>query len=215
MPNVTISTPTIGLTAYFSFKEPMNNVVRNKFNIASDKIKLTVVSIIAMKDTIRNDLRDPYSDIYLPANISEAEYKKDLNDDIPIVSFKFKDHKKVDKYIRVPLNYINDLNDITFTEYINKFILIDMNRLPKEIDLTLFFEELKDFIETRYGIEPNIKEVSLGTPEEVDNAEHQIRETIRNNMVTVHKTLHVKFDEITLKHDQLLERLRILGISLD
>jgi len=214
MPSITVNIPNIGTTTYFSFKEPMSVVVKNKLNVATNKIKLTVVSVISMKDTIRNDLRDPYSDVYVPANISEAEYKKDLVDNIPIISFKFIDSRNVERYIRVPLNYIGEISNVTNIEYINKLILVDLNRLPVEQDVTEFFSDIKDYIETRYGIEPILKEVSIGEPELVDMSDHILRETVRKNMVSVHKTVHVKLEETELKYNQLVDRIQVLGISL-
>ena len=90
MPDITVNTPSIGLHAYFKFKEPINTYLKNKFNLDSLTIKLKVISIINMKDMIRNDLRDPFSEIYVPAAISEVEYKKDLVDNVSIISFSGK-----------------------------------------------------------------------------------------------------------------------------
>lgn len=214
MPDITIQIPSIGTEGYFTFKEPINYYIRNKFNLNTSSVKLKVVSIISMKDTIRSDLRDPYGDLYLLAGISEVDYKKDLLDDVSIISFTFKDSRGIDRFVRSPINYIESISSITNIEYINKLILIDLNKLPNEVDTTIFFEELKDFIETRLGILPNIKEVSVGSVELVDNIEHETRETIRKNMVTVYKTLNVKLEEITLKYDQILERLNNMNITL-
>jgi len=214
MPDITIQIPSIGTEGYFTFKEPINYYIRNKFNLNTSSVKLKVVSIISMKDTIRSDLRDPYGDLYLLAGISEVDYKKDLLDDVSIISFTFKDSRGIERFVRSPINYIESISSITNIEYINKLILIDLNKLPNEVDTTIFFEELKDFIETRLGILPNIKEVSVGSVELVDNIEHETRETIRKNMVTVYKTLNVKLEEITLKYDQILERLNNMNITL-
>lgn len=214
MADITIQTPSIGMEFYATFKEPFNYYVKNKHNLDSNSIKLKVISIISMRDSIRNDLRDPFTDLYEPAGIKEVDYKKDLLDNIPIISFMFKDVRGIDKFIRVPLNYIDNISNVTNVEYLNKLILIDLNKLPSNVDTTIYFEELKDFIETRFGLVPEIKEVSVGSIEFVDNQEHETRETIRNNTITVHKTLNVKLEEITLKHDQLLQRLDDLNIVL-
>lgn len=214
MPDITVQTPSINQEAYFTFKEPINTWLKNKFNFNSLAIKLKVISIISMKDMIRNDLRDPYTELYTQANISEVEYKKDLVDNISIVSFSFRDKLGVERFLRSPLNYIESISNPSTIEYLNKLILLDLNKLPKEIDTSIFFTDLADFIETRLGIIPEIKEVSIGSVELVDNIEHETRETIRKNMITVYKTLETQLEEITLKHDQILNRLQTLGISL-
>lgn len=214
MPDITVQIPSVGMEGFFNFKEPINYYLRNKFNLNSLSVKLKVVSVISMKDTIRSDLRDPFSDLYAPAGITETDYKKDLVDNVPIISFTFKDSRGVERFIRSPLNYIESISSVTNIEYLNKLIIIDLNRLPNEVDTTIFFDELKDFIETRLGIIPVIKEVSVGNVELVDNVEHETRETIRKNMVTVYKTLNTQLEEITLKHDQLLQRLQAMNITL-
>ena len=214
MPDVTINVPSINTEAYFKFKEPINYYLRNKHNLNSLSMKLKVVSIVSMKDMIRNYLRDPYKEIYAPAGISEVEYKKDLLDNIPIVSFSYRDYKDVEKYILSPLNYIESISSVSNKEYINKLIVIDLNRLPKEFDTTIFFTDLADFIESRIGIRPEIKEVAVGKIELISQEEHEMRETIRTNMVTVHKTLKTQLEEANLRYDQVLQRLQVLGISL-
>lgn len=214
MPDMTINTPSVGLEAYFTFKDPISYYIKNKFNLNSLSMKLKVISVISMKDMVRNDLRDPYTELYEPATISEVEYKKDLIDNVPIVSFSYTDRLGVERYIRSPLNYIDTVSNISNIEYNNKLIIIDLNKLPNELDTSIHFSDLSDFIESRIGIVPEIKEVSIGNAELVDTVENVTRETIRKNMVTVYKTLQIRLEEAELRHDQLLQRLTALGISL-
>lgn len=214
MQEVTVNAPSVGTEAYFTFKEPVNTFLKNKYNLDSLTVKLKVVSIISMKDMIRNDLRDPYTEIYLNCGLSEVDYKKDLLDDVPIVSFSFKDSEGIERFIRAPLNYISSISNVASIEYINKLIVIDLNKLPMSLDTTLFFNDLSDFIQTRLGITPSIKEVNIGDVELVDVEEHNIRETIRKNMVTVHKTLHVQLEEANIRYDGIMNRLQELGIVL-
>lgn len=214
MPDVTINVPNIGLESYFTFKEPINSYFKNKFNLDSLTIKLKVISLISMKDMIRNDLRDPFSEIYIPAGLDEVEYKKDLRDNISIISFSFRDLAGIEKFARCPINYVESIANISNKEYINKMIVMDLNRLPSELDTTLFFNDLADFIESRIGIIPAIKEVNIGDVEFVTPDEHNTRETVRSNMVTVHKTLSTQLQEANLRYDQVMLRLQQLGISL-
>lgn len=210
----TIQTPSVGMISYFTFKEPFNTYFKNKFNIDALTIKLKVVSIISMRDMIRTDLRDPFTDLYAPVGLNEVDYKKDLRDNVSIISFSFKDLAGVEKFIRCPINYINSISNISNKEYINKMIILDLNRLPIDFDTTIFFNDLVDFIESRMGIRPNIKEVSIGDVEFVTPDEHNIRETVRTNMVTVHKTLSIQLQEANLRYDQILQRLQDMNITL-
>lgn len=214
MPDITVQIPSVGMQAYFTFKEPFATYVKNKFNVNPAATKLKVISVISLLDTIRNDLRDPYTDLYSPASLSEVAYKKDLTDNIPVVSFAYTDSIGVDRYVRVPVNYIESISSVSDVEYINKLILIDLNRLPLNADTTLFFSELKTFIETRLGVNPDLKEVSVGEVEMVSTQEHEMRETIRGNTRTVYKTLETRYAELQLSYQQLVDRLTALNISL-
>lgn len=214
MPDLTVNTPSIGLEAYFTFKEPINTYFKNKFNLDSLTVKLKVVSIIGMRDMIRSDLRDPFSELYVPAGLDEVEYKKDLRDNINIISFSFKDLAGIEKFARCPINYVESISNITNKEYTNKMIVLDLNRLPVELNTTVFFNDLADFIESRMGIVPVIKEVNIGDVEFVTPDEHNTRETVRTNMITVHKTLSTQLQEANLRYDQVMQRLQDMNITL-
>jgi hypothetical protein len=211
---ISVNVPSIGFQAYFTFKEPFNTFFKAKYNLDSLTTKLSVISVISMRDMIRNDLRDPFTEIYEVAGLTEVDYKTDLLDNLPIVSFSFRDLLGVEKYLRCPLNYIESYTNISNIEYINKLFVIDLNKLPVDLDLSVHINDLKDFIESRVGITPDIKEVSVGDVELVDLNEHNIRETIRTNAVTVHKTLSTQLQELNLKYNELLNRLQTLGITL-
>lgn len=214
MPDITVSVPAIGHQSYFTFKEPINTYFKNKFNLDSLTVKLKVVSLISMRDMIRNDLRDPFSELYTPAGLGEVEYKKDLRDNVTIISFSFRDISGIEKFARCPINYVKTISDVSNKEYINKMIVLDLNRLPSELDTTIFFSDLQDFIESRLGISPAIKEVNIGDVEFVTPDEHVLRETVRGNLVTVHKTMSTQLQEANLRYDQVIQRLQTLNISL-
>lgn len=214
MPDITTPTPSIGQEAVFKFKEPFATYIKNRFNLSSQANKFRVVSLISLTDLIRNDLRDPYTDLYLPATVSEVQYKKDLLDKIPLVSLAYVDAQGQEKYIRVPHNYIESISSVTSVEYINKLIVIDLNRLPSNLDTTSIFAELKQFVETRLGVTPEVKEVSLGDVMLVSQTEHTTHETIRNNTKSVYKTQETLYRELEIKYNGMISRLTEMGISL-
>lgn len=215
MPNITVNPPPINLKAYFSFKEPFATFVKNRFNILDSKIELTVAAQIGIQEYVNVDMRDPLQDVYAPADISQFVYREDFLNNVPIVTFKFevKDGSGV-RYVRVPLSYVESYSSVLDIEYVNKLIVIDLNFLNKTVDTSSVFPDLKDFIETRLGVESEIKEVAIGEPLTVSIEENETKETIRQNLVTVKKTLTTRLAEITHKYDQLVQRLQDLNISL-
>lgn len=214
MSTVTVATPQVGTETYFSFKEPLNTYVRNKYNLSGTRHKLKVITILNMKDGIRTDLRDPFTDLYDPAGLTEVQFKMDLNNEIPLISFSHTDGNGVERFIRVPLNYIAEIGDISTVEYFNRMLVVDLGKLPSTLSLESLYQDVVDFVATRTGVTADIKDVTVGEVVLVDSDEHLHRETIRSNSVTVHKTLSIQLAEITESRDQILHRLDDLGISL-
>ncbi len=210
----TVAIPSVGTEAFFTFKEPFNLYIKNKFNINTLSTKLKVISVISMRDMIRTDLRDPFTEIYETASLSEVDYKRDLNNNVYLISFSLRTCDGVERYIRVPLNYIAEVSTPSTIPYSNRIIMLDLGNLPTELELVPVFTDLADFIATRTGVNPVIKDVSVGEVTHVDPPAHETRETIRLNSVTVHKTLAIQLEETRHAHDQLLNRLDQLGIVL-
>lgn len=210
----TVAIPSVGTEALFTFKEPYNLYIKNKFNINTLATKLKVISVISMRDMIRTDLRDPFTEVYDVAGLSEVDYKRDLKDNVYLISFSLRTCDGVERYLRIPLNYISEVSSPSSVEYANRVLMVDLGSLPRELDLTPLFVDLSDFVSSRTGVEPIIKDVSVGEILEVTQSDHETRETIRNNSVSVHKTLSIQLEEERYMRDQLLNRLNQLGIIL-
>lgn len=210
----TVAIPTVGTEAYFTFKNPYNLFIKNTFNINSLSTKLKVISVISMRDMIRTDLRDPFTELYEPAGLSEVEYKQDLKNNVYLISFSLKTCDGVERYLRVPINYIGEVSLPSNVEYGNRILMLDLGSLPLTLDLTPLFSDLIDFVASRTGVTPEIKDVSIGEVIHISQQDHDTRETIRRNSVSVHKTLAIQLEESKYLRDQLLNRLEQLGIVL-
>lgn len=210
----TVAIPSVGSEAYFTFKEPYNLYIKNKFNINTLGTKLKVISVISMRDMIRTDLRDPFTEVYEVAGLSEVDYKRDLKDNVYLISFSLKTCDGVERYIRIPLNYIAEVSAPSNVEYANRILMVDLGSMPLSVNLIPLFSDLVDFVASRTGVTPVIKDVSVGEVSQVSQPDHEIRETIRLNSVNVHKTLAIQLEEERYMRDQLLNRLNQLGIVL-
>ena len=98
--------------------------------------------------------------------------------------------------------------------YINKHWVLDLGYLPSTLDTTLHFADLKDFVATRLGLQCALKEVATGQVVQVEQEEHEIRESIRQNSAVVRPTFSAQLDALQLKYSQVMLRLQQLGISL-
>ena len=214
MANITVNIPAIGTTAFFTFKDPFNKTIKSRFNTHKEKFKLKVISIVSMEDMIRSMKRDPYSEVYALASISEVDYAQDKKDQVPIITFAYTDNEAYDHFFRVPLNYIDSFESPSNVEYVNRALVLNLGKLPMELNLTSIYEDVADFVTSRLGVKPVLKDISTGEIDLIDMEEHEDRETIRVNNVIVHKTLSVQLEEMRLDFSEYVKRVGELGIIL-
>lgn len=211
---VNIATPSVGTLAYFTFKDPVAGYVKNSLGVDTKAVKLTVNSIVSIQAMIKSDLKDPFTEVYAKMGLDEVTYKQDLDNNIMIVTMGYTNQYNEIAYFRIPVSYIVSVSGVGDIEYLNKMLVIDCNYLPLNTEINVWIDELSDFIESRVGIRPSIKEVNIGNVINVDPVEHGFRETVRLNNRVVNKTAAVELEELRLKYTQLTTRLRDLNIVL-
>lgn len=214
MNNFDLNVPQVGIVATFTFKKPFDVFVKNMLKMQSDSFKLEVNSVTSMKDYIRLSNRDPFTDVYTIVNLSELEYKQDLKDDVKIITFLFRDEYNTERLFRVPLTYVESMTGISSVDYINKGIYISLPPLPYDTTIDFLFEDIKDMIAGRLGVEATLKEISLSDISTVSVEEHEMRESIRKNSITVNKSNYVLLKEREFELTAIKERLDELGIQL-
>lgn len=214
MPDITISPPSIGMEAYFTFKEPVIKHIRDKLNTDDSAIMLKVIGVNNLRSLLEAELRDPYVDTYAPLGISDQDYRKDVLDDVPLYVFSYRDMAGKTVYIKSPLNYIAGFSLTLDIVYTNRLVVMDLQKLPNTLDPVVVFSDLSDMVYDRLGVRPTFKEVSIGEPELVTREEHLVRETMRTEGISVHKSTAAALAEITLKYNQLTARLTAMNIIL-
>lgn len=214
MSELTVSIPSVGTVAVVSFKEPYASYVKGILSTSAGKHSLEVISVTSMDDVIRISKRDVFMDVYNPVGLSVTEYGQDLLDKIPLISFSNKDEEGFERLIRVPLNYVEQIRPTTLINYATRFIILDLGKLPVDLDLTPFYGDLKDYVASRVGVESELKDTTIDEFMDVSYEDFTTLETIRVNSIKVNKTLSVRLEELELKHSAVMERLRELGIEL-
>ena len=214
MADVSIIQPNVGTEARFVFKDPVARHVKSKLNTSEDKVLFTTTSVVDLEEIVQIDLRDPYQEIYYPLGLTEFQYQEDLRNNIPVLSLRHKSISGSFIYIRCPASYVETYDHVADISYINKVLVIDLGSVPEDLDASIHFPDLKDFILTRLGVNTEVAEVSVGDPQSVSRNDHDTLETIRGNRVTVKKTLTIQLAEMTQRYDQILARLDIMGIKL-
>lgn len=213
MGNKSLALPPIGLEAVFTFKTPFEVYVKNLLKLETSEVKLEVNSITSLKDYIRLSHRDPFTDIYKLVGLDELTYKQDLTDEVPIITFLYRDEYNSERLFRVPLSYIEGYNNLASVEYINKNIYISLPPVPFDFYIEGIFEDIKDMIATRLGLDCTIMEVTSSEIISISNEEHDVREKIRKNNVTVYKSnlaLRLEAENELTAIKQRLEELNIV-----
>lgn len=203
MPTITILTPALHTKGFWSFKEPFNSFVINNYNIDLVNSKQTVISIMSMKDLIANNFIDPFTAIYLPAGLSEVDFKEDLLDNVPILSFSGM-AGNTEVLFRVPLNYVASVPNDSDVTYRNKAIVLDLGRLPENVDLSVHNEDLRDFALSKFGVLPSVKEVQVGNPTYVSELTSKVRETVRINSASMRETHLLQLQKLKGIHGEIM-----------
>ena len=71
MPDITVTQPSVGLEARFTFKDPAARYIKSKLNTQEDMILLTATSISNMRELIELDMRNPFQDTYAPLGLND------------------------------------------------------------------------------------------------------------------------------------------------
>lgn len=214
MVEITVSAPAVGQEAYFKFKNPVLTYVQSKLNTNEASILLKVIGINNLRGLLEAELRDPYVDTYAPMGIGVQDYRDDVLNDIPLYVFSYRDMGGNIVYLKAPLNYIQEYSGTLDINYTNRLIVLEMGKLPATLDTVVIFQELQDLVYDKLGVTPTAKEISIGEPEKIERADHELRESIRKQSIQVAKSTKAALAEITHKYNELTARLSDMGIVL-
>lgn len=214
MTPITVSTPSVGLRAYFTFKEPFQTYIQNTLGVTEEFISLDVISVADMEEMVQLNAVDPYHAVYSSAGVTVYDYEQDYLNKVPIVTLKYTPAGSAHKFVRVPLNYIVSHDSVLNVTYVNKAIIIDLGIVDANLDTSVVFTEIIDLINGQLGLQSEVKEVSTGEPSMLTNSEHEMRQTVINNRKTVFKSKATRLIEVEHAYDQVLLRLQALNITL-
>ena len=214
MTTVTVAQPSVGLQAYFEFKDPVASALRSGMVLPQTGVMLRVSSVITITELQATSSVDIYEFVYAPLDIPVASFKDDMAEDVLILTLRYESVAGDSRLIRVPLSFVQGYGQAGDIAYINKHWVLDLGYLPSTLDTTLHFADLKDFVATRLGLQCALKEVATGQVVQVEQEEHEIRESIRQNSAVVRPTFSAQLDALQLKYSQVMLRLQQLGISL-
>lgn len=212
--SVPIEVINIGSEKTFTFKSPYDQHVKNILNNNSEQFVLNVSSITSMRDHIKTYHRDPMTDLYTIVGLKEIDYKRDLNAEVPIITFVYEDEHNSERRFRVPLSYVETASSTSEVPYVNKGIFISLDMLPLDLDLSYIFKDIEDMVSGRLGVEAIASEIVADKPTLIDSVEHDKRSRLRKNTVKIKKSNEVQLKETRAELNAIHKRLKELKIVL-
>jgi len=142
---VTVNQPFVGSEGLFEFKDPFNQYLNQKFGTNISNVILKIEGITSIKDILVNNNVDIYLDIYKPLGISDVQYRYDVANNVPIVTFLYKKDDE-ETLFRVPLSFISKIAGDDSVVYKQTIIQIDLGNLPSNLDIEVMFNDLANYI---------------------------------------------------------------------
>lgn len=190
--------PPINTKGVFVFKAPFNDKVH-------DNQEYTVTSVRSLLE-LHNSEERPYETIYVPVGMSEAEFKEDLDNEVPIVVFTTNGNE----YFYVPADRILSMPIITGTKYQEKILAISLGLVPLEMDMNLLKDTVLEVVYDVTGISSTAEVVPSSAVILVDKIQDETfrrllenRSSIKHGLLTRLKQLQLRYDDLEKYVDEL------------
>lgn len=203
---VTVNQPFVGSEGLYGFKDPFYQYLSQKFGTDINNVILKIEGVTSLKDILVNNNVDPYLDIYQPLGISDIQYRFDASNNVSIVTFLYK--RELDQTLfRVPLSFISKIAGDDSILYKQTIVQIDLGNLPSNLDVSVMFNDIANYITSIYGVSnPNIALQYGSGSELVTPLDHTAREAIRENTKTVQETCLVKYNKLLILYNDLRDK---------
>lgn len=202
MSKVTTLLPDVQTEGFFSFKEPFASYLNKLFNTNIETTLLKIDSISSIRDLVVNNNIDPYTAIYLPAGISEIQYRADAINEVKIITFTYQAGTDI-RLFRVPHSYLAKIVLSGTVLYKNKLFVIDLGQLPATLNFQNRHIDIENFISSITGVSALIKEVDVGEGSFISEQEHRTKETIRTNSIIFKETYKLLYEKLLVSYNRL------------
>jgi hypothetical protein len=149
----------IGVKGTFVANKPFDS----KINIK------TVYRVISINKFAQISDMSPLETIYMPVNLTNDDYQKDLKNDVSIIGLQDVATKAV---IYIPENRITGEPTTVGHEYVTKIIGVKLPPIPVNYDLTSIRNDIYDIIKSRLNIEVTTQESNISSIVLLSDDEH-------------------------------------------
>lgn len=152
--------PEIGTRGTFKFASPYDDVM-------DDAVEYEVRSIRSLKEVYDSE-EDPFANIYSAVQISEDEFRRDLDWNVPIIVLT----NSANQYFYVPATKLLSMPKVSGIKYQEVMLAINLGYLPLTYDTTLAEETLKDDILHTTGITSTVERIKTSAVSIVSEEDH-------------------------------------------
>lgn len=138
--------PPVGIRGTFHFHPPFDKP-------ELDKKEYEVVEIRKIKNLVDNG-ENPFKSIYELMELTEEDYKKDIQEEVPIITLTQDD----DTYLYVPASKIKKIPAVIGRPATERLITFGLGLLPDDIDLRVMYDNIVTMIEDTIGVRPEVLE---------------------------------------------------------
>lgn len=188
-----MATPPIPTRGLFTVGAP--------FSVTASVI-YNVEAVRSIPDMIQqND--DPLNEIYLPAGLTEDEYKTDVAKGVYIVTLS--SEEEAPKYI--PTSYILTVPDDTAIPYSYIVISANLGALPATAsdELTQAVQEVQDILSDLVGVTVVVKIATAPSSGSVSYEQYLINEAQRKNAIKARETVYAQNITLLAENAKLKE----------
>ncbi len=176
--------PPINSKGKFTFQEPFNDKLY-------ESQEYTVTSVRSLLE-LHNSEEKPYETIYQPVGLTEAEFKEDLDNNIPIIVFT----TSGGEYFYVPSDRILSQPQIIGVKYQEKILAISLGTIPLNYNLELAKDTIKQTLYDVTGIDSTVEVIPSSAVILLTKEEDTTLKAILNNRKTIDKSYRTKYLEL-------------------
>ena len=176
--------PPVNSKGVFKFAPPFDQVLQEEQEFTVHAVR----HLVELDDSEE----DPFNTIYKPVGLTEAEFKSDLDHNVPVVVL-VTDGKE---YIYIPANRLLSIPKINGVKYQEKVLAISLGNIPLDLDLDAVKDTIANDVEGIIGVLSNVKVVNASAVSVIPVTKHKEFELLRANTASVFKSYRTRLNEL-------------------
>lgn len=190
--------PPIGSRGVFTFEEPFNTTLNNGQEY--------IVKGIRLLKEIQDSLEDPYTNIYQPVNLTEDDFKKDLQNNVPVIVLS----NSGNEYYYIPANKLKSMPQTVGIKYQEVMLAINLGYLPISFDLDLAKETIVTDILATLGIESTVESLKTSAVQLVTDTEDATYKKLLETRKSIKSSYRIRYEELNVLYEAQKKKLQEL-----